>query len=81
METEESRACWRTRATRLINAERILHGMSWDQIAEILKPYGVEDNGRNIANKINRGTFSFALALRILSALGVKSIDIDRFDD
>jgi len=38
---------------------------------------GIEETKANIANKLHRGTFSFAYALQIFKALGLKKINLE----
>ena len=45
--------------------------IDYPKLAEQLKEKGVNESRENLANKINRGKFSFAFALMILDTLGV----------
>ncbi|WP_169976203.1 MULTISPECIES: DUF6471 domain-containing protein [unclassified Campylobacter] len=63
-------------AKNIIKSEIARKNMDYQTLALLLKEKGVEDNRMNIANKISRGKFSFAFALQILDALGVKNLRI-----
>ena len=41
------------------------------------KEIGVKETKANIANKLHRGTFSFAYALQIFKALGLKKLNLE----
>ena len=45
--------------------------IEYPRLAELLKEKGVNESRENLANKINRGKFSFAFALIVLDVLGV----------
>lgn len=44
--------------------------IDYPRLAELLKERGVKESRENLANKINRGKFSFAFALMVLDVLG-----------
>jgi hypothetical protein len=67
---------WARRARNLVKGELARRGLSYDDLAEKLKKIGVEDNANNLRSKINRGTFSAALLLQTLEAIGCKSVDV-----
>lgn len=46
--------------------------IDYPRLAELLKEKGINESRENLANKINRGKFSFAFALMILDALNVR---------
>ena len=45
--------------------------IDYPRLVELLKEKGVNESRENLANKINRGKFSFAFALMVLDALGI----------
>jgi hypothetical protein len=45
-------------------------------LAERLGEIGVQENERNLNNKISRGGFTAAFLLQCLGAIGVKSVQI-----
>lgn len=52
------------------------YDVDYPKLAEMLNEMGVYETRENLANKINRGKFSFAFALQIFEVLGCKKIDI-----
>lgn len=45
--------------------------IDYPRLAKLLKEKGINESRENLANKINRGKFSFAFAIAILDALGI----------
>ena len=72
---------WNTEAARIIKAAKTRQGAEWKDIAELLKTQlGVTLSAQTIANRVNNGAFSFALALQILAVLKVEKIDIPQVE-
>lgn len=67
---------WNSKAKRIIKSELAKREIDYIKLAELMKEIGVDEKQANIANKINRGTFSFAFALQIFKAIGVEQIDL-----
>lgn len=49
--------------------------IDYSRLAELLKEKGVNESRENLANKINRGKFSFAFALMVCELLEHKIAD------
>jgi len=49
-------------------------GVTYAQLAEKLATIGVQENERNLNNKISRGGFSAAFLLQCLEVIGEKTI-------
>lgn len=67
---------WNSKAKRIIKSELAKREIDYIKLAELMKEIGVDEKQANIANKINRGTFSFSFALQIFKAIGVEQIDL-----
>ncbi|WP_022701151.1 DUF6471 domain-containing protein [Oceanicaulis alexandrii] len=67
-------------ATGVIRSQMVKRGISYAQLTERLKLMGVEENERNLRNKVARGTFSAAFMGECLAALGVRHLEIDVID-
>jgi hypothetical protein len=50
-------AAWAEDVKRLLRAEMIRRGVSYDQLSEKLAALGVKDSAVNIRNKLARGKF------------------------
>lgn len=62
------------RAKNILKAELKRRGITYAQLAELLAPLGVNENERNLANKISRGSFTTAFFLMCMDAIGVKNL-------
>ena len=65
---------WTTRAKNLIRSELTRKGVTYAQLSELLAEIGVQENEKNIANKIGRGTFSMVLFMQCMEAIGVSEV-------
>jgi Domain of unknown function (DUF6471) len=68
---------WQERAKGLIKSELAKRGLGYKQLAEKLKEIGVDENDRNIANKLARGGFSAVFLLQCLAAINCTSLHLD----
>lgn len=66
-----------TLAKNLLKGELKRRGVTYAQLAEKLAAIGVQENERNLNNKISRGGFSAAFLLQCLKAIGVKQVSLD----
>lgn len=64
-------------ASKIIKIELTKQDLDYEQLAQKMKEIGVEETKANIANKLHRGTFSFAYALQIFKALGLKKLNLE----
>jgi len=67
---------YETRVKNLLKAELKRRGVSYAQLAARLSKIGVQENERNLNNKISRGGFSAAFLFQCLSAIGVDTVTI-----
>ncbi len=65
---------WNQRATNLLKSQMVLAGANYEQLIQRLAAIGVDESYKGIANKINRGTFSFVFFMQCMKALGVNEI-------
>lgn len=74
---EKSR--WNKYATRIIKVEMLKQDVGYKELARLLarlEPADEEYVSETLATRINRGTFSFALAMQILRVLKVDTLSI-----
>ena len=67
---------YETKAKNLLKAELKRKGVTYGQLAEQLGEMGVQENERNLNNKISRGGFSAAFLLLCLAAIGAGSVSL-----
>ena len=71
------RTDWEEKAKGLLRAEMARRGVTYVGLAERLTALGVDDNERNLRNKVSRGKFTAGFLLQCLSALGCTSLHLD----
>ena len=68
---------WQDRVKRLLKAELTRRDISYRGLAERLRAIGVDENERNISNKISRGGFTAAFFFQCMEAIGCRTIHLD----
>ena len=68
---------WNAYAKGVLRAEMARRQIKSADLARLLGEIGIEDNERNVGNKIARGTFSAAFFLQCLAAMGVSNLHLD----
>jgi len=68
---------WNEWAKGVLKAEISRRNLSFVEVAERLRAFGIDESGRNVSNKIGRGTFSATFMLQVLTAIGCTSLRID----
>lgn len=64
-------------AKNLLKAELKRRGVTYRELAERLREKGANENERNLANKISRGSFTTAFFLMCMDAIGAKSLSLE----
>jgi hypothetical protein len=67
---------WTTKVKGILKAELKRRNISYKELAERLKPLGVNESERNIANKLARGSFTAVFFVQCLVAIGCQSVDL-----
>lgn len=68
------RTDWEEQAKGLLRGEMARRGVTYAQLAERLSAIGVDDNERNLRNKVSRGKFTAGFLLQCLRAIGVDTL-------
>lgn len=68
---------YEARAKNLLKAELKRRGVTYAQLAEKLATLGVQENERNLNNKISRGGFTAAFFIQCLAAIGCHTLRLD----
>lgn len=68
------RTDWEAKAKGLLRAEMARRSVTYAQLAERLAAIGVDDNDRNLRNKVSRGKFTAGFLLQCLSAMEVREL-------
>jgi Domain of unknown function (DUF6471) len=70
------RTDWEAKARGILRAEMAKQNVTYSQLLEKLKSIGVEEDERNLRNKVSRGKFTAAFMLQCLTAMGVSDIQL-----
>jgi hypothetical protein len=73
METEE----WNRLACNLLKSELAKAGIGYEELIRRLAEIGITESYKGIANKINRGTYSFTFFMQCMKALNQKSFRLE----
>ncbi|MEQ3746007.1 MAG: DUF6471 domain-containing protein [Henriciella sp.] len=65
------------RAKNTLKAELKRRGLTYAQLAEKLKERGINENERNLGNKISRGSFTTAFFLMCMDAIGASQLQLE----
>jgi 3-mercaptopyruvate sulfurtransferase SseA len=68
---------WQAKVKGALKAELKRRNLSYADLAEKLAAIGVDDNERNISNKISRGTFTAVFFVQCLEAIGCHTVRLD----
>lgn len=60
----------------IIKTEMAKKDIGYPELAQRLKKIGINESRVNLANKVNRGKFTFAFALQIFDVLDVKKLNL-----
>jgi hypothetical protein len=71
---------WNAEARRLLRAELARREVSYKKLVLLLEGIGVAETERAIANKLSRGTFSFAFFIQCMKALGCERVELSLRD-
>ncbi|KLE31205.1 hypothetical protein AAW01_12675 [Aurantiacibacter gangjinensis] len=67
---------WNSYAKSVLKAEMARRQVNAPELVQKLEELGIEDNARNVANKIARGSFSAAFLFQCLAAMEVKNLHL-----
>ncbi len=67
---------WQAKVKGILKAELKRRNLTYADLAEKLAPFGIQENDRNISNKIGRGTFTAVFFVQCLEAIGCTTINL-----
>ncbi len=68
---------WQDRVKGILKGELSRRNVSYKELANRLSEIDVNDNERNIANKISRGAFTAVFLVQCLTVIGCTRLDLD----
>jgi hypothetical protein len=77
MRRRESKRRWKDEAGRVLKAELVRRDVDYSELERRLKANGIHESYAAIANKVSRGSFSFAFFLQCMNAIGCRQLVFD----
>jgi len=71
---EDVNKAYQDKAKGLLRAEIARRNLTYEDLAQKLAAIGIQDNARNLSNKIARGGFTAGFFVACLEALGVTDL-------
>jgi hypothetical protein len=68
---------WQAKVKGLLKAELKRRNLSYADLAQKLTAIGIDDNERNISNKVSRGTFTAVFFVQCMEAIGCHTVRLD----
>ena len=68
---------WEMLTKGILKGELKRRHLGYKELTEKLKEIGIDDNERNIANKVSRGSFTAVFFLQCLKAIGCVNVRLD----
>jgi hypothetical protein len=68
---------WNIKATNVLKSELAREGIGYEELIKRLKEIGIEESYKGIANKINRGAYTFAFFMQCMKALNRTKVSLD----
>lgn len=70
------RTDWEAKARGILRGEMARQNITYSQLRERLADIGVQEDERNLRNKVSRGKFTASFLLACLSAMGTVQLTI-----
>lgn len=77
MSGKSATAPYEAQAKNILKAELKRRGVTYAELAEKLKALGANENERNLANKISRGSFTAAFFMMCMDAIGARQLSLE----
>ena len=68
---------WAEKAKRLLRAEMVKRGVSYEDLSARLHQMGIDDTPVNLRNKVARGKFMASFLLECFAAMGVQVVRLE----
>ncbi len=74
---DDASKAYQDKAKGMLRAEIARRNLSYDELAQKLAAVGIQDNARNLSNKIARGGFTAGFFVACMEALGVTELRLN----
>lgn len=71
------RTDWEDKAKGILRGEMARRSVTYAQLVDRLAAIGVDENERNLRNKVSRGKFTAGFLLQCLIAIGVSQLHLE----
>lgn len=71
------RTDWEEKAKGILRGEMARRGITYAQLTEKLAGIGIDENERNLRNKVSRGKFTAGFLLQCLAAMGAHTVRLE----
>lgn len=68
-------------AKNLIKGEMGKRNLTYSALADLLNRYGIDENERNLRNKISKGSFTAYFFFQCILAMGARDLDLEIYYD
>jgi hypothetical protein len=68
---------WTIAAKNILKSELKRRGITYTELAERLADLGIQENERNLTNKISRGGFTAGFFVMCLEAIGCQTVRLE----
>lgn len=72
---------WGMEAKRMLRAEMVRRGLTYDHLTKKLAAIGVDDTAENVRMKVVRGRFTAVFLMQCLTAMGCRSLRLPDPED
>ena len=70
------RTDWEEMAKGLLRGEMARRSVTYAQLADRLAAIGIDENERNLRNKVSRGKFTAGFLIQCLTAMGIETLSL-----
>ena len=70
------RTDWEEMAKGLLRGEMARRSVTYAQLADRLAAIGIDENERNLRNKVSRGKFTAGFLIHCLTAMGIETLSL-----
>jgi len=68
---------WNEKASNILKSELVRKNIDYNDLSILLNTIGIQESYNSIANKLSRGTFSFAFFLKCMEVINVTTLKLD----
>lgn len=74
---DDTQKHYQDKAKGILKAEIKRRNLNYEDLAKLLATKGIDENARNLSNKISRGGFTAGFFIQCLEAIGCSSVRLE----